>query len=295
MATWLIECVFCPLENIQDLGTDCTRSDKEKQESKLIICVTESVGQGAKNGRWVRSNWKSNRTKMWWCHESYCYKKFKKKVINIGLKMQMFRKNRIWKRFGLGSCDIIVNLQKSCFRHEKVWKSTIINNKQKQKRKMGREKERVRETEKEKDPEKDLRDYRIGRNQWTSGSIRWKRRTNRKIKRSDNTMIFWKGKWGIKGAWIGLSKFHRWIRSSNKTKGDKYGQLWKLKILEHFGDICYDRVNKHWLNTIMTICLWSVSYYFITCIYLRTRKYVFKTFSSNHWQSGKLANRKGRK
>lgn len=29
---------------------------------------------------------------------------------------------------------------------------------------MGREKERVRETEKEKDPEKDLRDYRIGRN-----------------------------------------------------------------------------------------------------------------------------------
>lgn len=56
MAAWLIECVFCPLENIQDLGTDCTRSDKEKEESKLIICVTESVGQGAKNGRWVRSN-----------------------------------------------------------------------------------------------------------------------------------------------------------------------------------------------------------------------------------------------
>lgn len=44
------------------------------------------------------------------------------------------------------------------------------------------------------------------------------RRTHGKTKRSHNAMIFRKERQGIKGAWFGLAKFQKWIRTPNKTE-----------------------------------------------------------------------------
>lgn len=37
-------------------------------------------------------------------------------------------------------------------------------------------------------------------------------------KTSNNAVIFWKEKQGRKGPWFGLAKFHRYVRSSDKTE-----------------------------------------------------------------------------
>lgn len=58
--------------------------------------------------------------------------------------------------FGFSSCDIIVNLQKSCFRREKQMKARL---------KQTTNRREKRETEREKDQEKGPRDYGRGRNQ----------------------------------------------------------------------------------------------------------------------------------
>lgn len=57
----------------------------------------------------------------------------------------MFRRARIQKMFGFSSCDIIVNLQKSCFRREKQMKARL---KQTTNRREKRETERKRRIKK---------------------------------------------------------------------------------------------------------------------------------------------------
>lgn len=67
---------------------------------------------------------------MWWYHESFCYKEFKKKVINIVLKCKCLSGIE-FRKFGFDSRDIIVNFQKSLFRHVKQMKVRLqqTNNK----------------------------------------------------------------------------------------------------------------------------------------------------------------------
>ena len=133
--------------------------------------------------------------------------------------MQMFKRNTILKRLGFDSCDII-NLQKNYFWHVKQMKSNYNRQTTNKNRRKNGKRTKIGDTQK-KESEKGSGDYGIERNQWVSVSVSWQRRTNRKIKRSNHTMMFWKGKQGTKGTWVG---------SSNVPEEDEHGVLGKLKI-----------------------------------------------------------------
>ena len=128
-------------------------------------------------------------------------------MLNMVLKCKRLREIQFKKGLAL-TVVALLTFKRATFDMWSRWTSNYNRQTTNENRREKWEEKTKGDTQK-KESEKGSRDYGIERNQWVSASLSWQRRTNRKIKRSNNAMMFWKGKQGTKGTWVGLSKVHK--------------------------------------------------------------------------------------